>query len=125
MTLDLIALAYLLDWIIGDPQWLPHPVRLIGLVIETGEDLTRKLASGRVGEFIAGMLLTVVVVSATFAASHYLIRCATIINSLAATILMVYLAATTMASRNLIDEAWSVYRALQTHDLNKARLRVG
>ena len=84
MTLDLIALAYLLDWIIGDPQWLPHPVRLIGLVIETGEDLTRKLASGRVGEFIAGMLLTVVVVSATFAASHYLIRCATIINSLAA-----------------------------------------
>jgi adenosylcobinamide-phosphate synthase len=29
-----LALAYLLDLIIGDPRWLPHPVRIMGRLIE-------------------------------------------------------------------------------------------
>ncbi len=29
-----LTLAYLVDLIIGDPRWLPHPVRTMGLLIE-------------------------------------------------------------------------------------------
>jgi adenosylcobinamide-phosphate synthase len=125
MPAYLFVIAYFVDWILGDPQWLPHPVRLFGSVITRGENFARKVISGRVSEFIAGMMLTILVVSAAFTASHYLLRYATLLNPLAGKILVIYLAATTIASRDLIDEAWSVYRALQSHDLDEARLRVG
>ena len=32
-----LALAFLLDLAIGDPAWLPHPVRLIGRYIAWAE----------------------------------------------------------------------------------------
>ncbi len=37
-----LVLAYLLDLVIGDPRWLPHPVRLIGRAIEKYEFYLRK-----------------------------------------------------------------------------------
>ena len=37
----LFALAYLLDLIIGDPRWMPHPVRGIGRLIEKVERMLR------------------------------------------------------------------------------------
>jgi adenosylcobinamide-phosphate synthase len=39
--MNTILVAYLLDLIWGDPHWLPHPVKLIGKLIETGEDFLR------------------------------------------------------------------------------------
>ncbi len=33
----LLILAVIVDALIGDPSWLPHPVRLIGKAIEKGE----------------------------------------------------------------------------------------
>src|SRR5258708_7190841 len=125
MPAYLFAIAYLVDWILGDPQWLPHPVRLMGSVIKTGEGFVRKLVSCQIGEFIAGMMLTAAVVSVAFTASHYLLRYATLLNPLADKILLVYLAAATIATRDLIDEARSVYRALQSRDLDEALERVG
>ncbi len=37
-----LASAYLFDWIAGDPEWFPHPVRLIGKGVEQGERLPAK-----------------------------------------------------------------------------------
>ena len=125
MPLNLFVFAYLLDWIIGDPQWVPHPVRLIGSIITTGETILRRLVKNKYGEFIAGSLLTIVVVAGTYLASFYLLKAITALRPFAGNIVVVYLAATTMATRNLIDEARSVYRALQSHNLDEARNRVG
>ena len=36
-----LALAFLLDLAIGDPAWLPHPVRLIGRYIAWAEGRLR------------------------------------------------------------------------------------
>lgn len=36
-----LTIAYLLDLIIGDPRWLPHPVRSMGLLIEKLESWIR------------------------------------------------------------------------------------
>ena len=35
----LIGAAVLLDLLLGDPAWMPHPVRLIGRLIDFGETL--------------------------------------------------------------------------------------
>ena len=37
MTAPRFALAYAMDWLIGDPEWFPHPVRWFGKLIRFGE----------------------------------------------------------------------------------------
>ena len=37
--------GFLLDWILGDPVWLYHPVRLIGAFISYGEKILRKVCA--------------------------------------------------------------------------------
>jgi cobalamin biosynthesis protein CobD/CbiB len=38
----LFTLAYALDWLIGDPEWAPHPVRWMGRLIQVGENFLRR-----------------------------------------------------------------------------------
>ena len=38
-----LILGYILDLIIGDPQGYPHPIRLIGKLIEYVEKSLRKM----------------------------------------------------------------------------------
>ena len=40
------AAAYALDWCVGDPEWLPHPVRLIGWSIAAAERDVRRPVAG-------------------------------------------------------------------------------
>jgi len=41
-ALLLFTLAYALDWLIGDPEWAPHPVRWMGRLIQVGENFLRR-----------------------------------------------------------------------------------
>ena len=59
-----IAVAYFLDWIAGDPEWLPHPVRLMGLSIKLAEPLLRWPGQTPLQEVIAGTVLTAATQSA-------------------------------------------------------------
>ena len=43
----LLMLAFLLDLAIGDPRWLPHPVRIMGSAISRTEIYLRKIKSGK------------------------------------------------------------------------------
>lgn len=47
MNLAVAAGGCLVDWIIGDPAWIPHPVRLMGNMIGTLESCLRKWMPGR------------------------------------------------------------------------------
>ena len=51
-----LILGYLLDLLLGDPRWLPHPIRLFGDIISKG---THFLNKGRF-KFYKGLLLTMV-----------------------------------------------------------------
>ncbi len=108
-----IGLAVLLDVLVGDPHWLPHPVVAIGKGIRALETVLRtrcrKLR-------MAGVVLggTVVVVSAAVAWSLSLIHPA----------IEVYLLFAALAPRCLGDEARKVYRSLVGGTLEQARLQV-
>ena len=53
-----LALAFVLDLLIGDPYFLPHPIRLIGKGIETGERFLRKaFPDTQRGQLAAGTVL--------------------------------------------------------------------
>jgi adenosylcobinamide-phosphate synthase len=58
----LIAAALLIDMLLGDPSWLPHPVRFIGQLIEFAESA---LWTGHRGQDLRrGGLLVVHVIAA-------------------------------------------------------------
>lgn len=62
-----VLVGFILDLIIGDPQGLPHPVRLFGRVISKGELFIRKLLPKTYrGEYIGGLLLAVSVMALAF-----------------------------------------------------------
>jgi adenosylcobinamide-phosphate synthase len=119
------ALAYALDWLIGDPLWLPHPVRWMGRMIRSGERLLRRFAHTPRGEFVAGLLLTIVVVGVFGAGSWRLLFWLRVWNPTLAFVVSVYLAASTLATRSLLDEARAVRRFLVNGDLHSARTQVG
>src|SRR5713226_5776846 len=118
------VLAYTLDWLVGDSSWLPHPVRWMGRMIQGGERLLRRFAHTRQGEFVGGLLLTVVVVGTFGAGSWRLLLWLQGWNQTLAFAVSLYLAASTLATRSLLDEARAVRRFLVNGDLPSARKQV-
>jgi hypothetical protein len=68
--------AYALDWVAGDPRWLPHPVRLMGRAARWGESFARRWARKPLAEMAAGALVSSVVIGVSSVAAHGLIRLA-------------------------------------------------
>jgi adenosylcobinamide-phosphate synthase len=113
-----IAAAYVLDLLLGDPRWFPHPVKYIGrgaLALE--EPLRRYIANQR----LAGALAVVIVVGGTAALAAVTLLAARRVHPWledAVSILILY---TTFATRDLASHAMAVYRALRRHNLPAAR----
>ena len=120
----LLALAYALDWLIGDPLWLPHPVRWMGRMINGGERLLRIIARNPTTELLAGLGLTIIVVTTFGIGSWFLLLWLRGVNPALAFVVPVYLAASTLAIRSLLDEAQTVRRFLVNGDLLSARQQV-
>lgn len=73
MKLLSIVLAYLLDLIFGDPEWLPHPVRSMGRLIEF---LEKKLRGSISNQILSGAVLATAVVGLAYLGSFFAIRLA-------------------------------------------------
>jgi adenosylcobinamide-phosphate synthase len=121
----LFALAYALDWLLGDPVWLPHPVRWMGRMIRSGERLLRRFGRTPSNELIAGLGLTVIIVGTFGVGSWVLLRWLRGWNQTLAMAASAYFAASTLATRSLLDEARAVRRLLVNGDLLSARQQVG
>jgi adenosylcobinamide-phosphate synthase len=123
-ALLLFTLAYALDWLIGDPEWAPHPVRWMGRLIQSGEDSLRRFVRTPCGEFIGGLSLSLLVVMAFGLGSWLLLRWLDGWNQTLAFVVELYFAVTTLATRSLLDEARAVRGLLLNSDLLAARRQV-
>jgi adenosylcobinamide-phosphate synthase len=123
-ALMIFALAYALDWLAGDPEWAPHTVRWMGRLIQVGENLLRELIRTPRAEFLGGLLLSLSLVGAFGAGSWLLLLWLGQLNQLLASVVALYLAVTTLATRSLLDEARAVRRLLRDSDLPGARRQV-
>ena len=119
-----IITAYFLDLIIGDPYWLPHPVRIIGKVIEYLERILRKNNQNQRTEKIKGILLTVITVGLSYYIIYFLIYIAGIISPGLKFVFSSFFIFTALSTKNLGEEAFSVYRALKENNLELAREKV-
>jgi adenosylcobinamide-phosphate synthase len=118
---SLLAASYALDWLIGDPEWMPHPVRTIGWTIRNGERIIRRLDSGKRWELVAGCILAVFVTAISALVAWRTIRKAYARDRVFGTILEIWLGSTCLATRNLLDESAQIIRILNTGDLSSAR----
>lgn len=120
-----MLLAFFLDASIGDPAWLPHPVRLIGSGINKTETFFRKIFKTSSSEKLAGVLLVIVIVGSVFAVTFFTIGTIQhqrdILALIPATIVLVYLTSTTIATRELIHSAQAVIESVKAPDIKLAR----
>lgn len=123
-ALLLFTLAYALDWLIGDPEWAPHPVRWMGRLIQFGENFLRRLIHRPGAEFIGGLALSLLVVGVFGMGSWLLLKWLGGWNKTLAFVVALYLAVTTLATRSLLDEARAVRRLLLNSDLPGSRRQV-
>jgi adenosylcobinamide-phosphate synthase len=105
-----IAAALALDLVLGDPSWMPHPVRFIGCAVTLGE---ARLHTGEPrADFRRGVLLASAVVILTALAAWIAVAIAsTVANSFGLTA-AVLIAWTTLALNGLDRAAGEVERAL-------------
>ena len=120
----LLPAAYLIDHMAGDPEWFPHPVRLIGHAITSGEAVLRRPGQGSSIELASGAALTCAVVGTTYWLNAAVIAKAHRRSRILGYATELLLAWTCLAARNLEDEASAVTRALQESDLTLARRRL-
>lgn len=121
---NLILLAYVADQLAGDPEWFPHPVRLIGHGITRGEAALRHAHQGNRVQFLSGAALTAAIVAGAYAGTRKLLREAQNRSALLGDGAEILLAWTCLAARNLQQEATSVLKALESGDLVLSRSRL-
>jgi adenosylcobinamide-phosphate synthase len=119
-----LAAAYIFDWIAGDPEWFPHPVRLIGRGIKEGEQILRRSRQTPAAELVAGGALTFGVVVSVYLATAKMITWANKRGRRMGFAAETLLAWTCLASRSLHDEASAVVNALEESDNTQARQRL-
>jgi adenosylcobinamide-phosphate synthase len=121
---SVLAAAYLFDWIAGDPEWFPHPVRLIGRGIDEGERVLRRPEQTHAAELAAGGVLTLGMVVVAYLSTAKTIAWMKERDRRLGFAAEMLLAWTCLASRSLHDEASAVVNALEKHDIVLARQRL-
>jgi adenosylcobinamide-phosphate synthase len=120
-----VLLAFLLDLLVGDPAWIPHPVVLIGKAIEKLERLLRRVSQSPAALKITGILTAMTIVGASWGLTFLLVRWIFSINYWAGAVLSIWLISTTIAARGLSEAAGEIYILLQNGSLAEARRKVG
>jgi adenosylcobinamide-phosphate synthase len=116
-----LLLAVLLDALAGDPRWLPHPIRWMGLAVERGEAWMRALPLPLV---MGGGLLAVGLILGTYAAASTIIVLASRCHPLLGFLLNVVLLFYCLSTRSLAEAAKGVWQVLVRGDLAAARRTV-
>lgn len=114
-----------LDLLLGDPHFLYHPVRLIGLLISALEKALRKaFPKTKGGEKAAGFFLVIFTLFFTALGSALLLRLAEMGGSIVHFLVKALMVYSLLAARSLRDESMKVYRKLKAGDLPGARKAV-
>lgn len=122
-----LTLAFLLDLAIGDPSWLPHPVRIIGRAITALEHILRRII-GEKGEKAAGIVLVMLIVLPSgflaYLMQELLHRESHGLSLIISKAVLIYLVGTTIALRELVASAGRVISAVKAGIREDARVKL-
>lgn len=120
MTIEVFIGAYIIDIIVGDPHWFPHPVAIIGRWTRFVEGKIRAHTT-HVSEKKGGIVLWLSVVIPTFFITYGITEASFFISAIVGMIVTALLASLTLATRSLYEESRVVIDALTRGDMEEAR----
>jgi adenosylcobinamide-phosphate synthase len=124
MPLTNLICAFFLDLAIGDPNRLPHPVRIMGKYIDRMENFLRGHSSVNNGKK-AGILLVISIVIPAIVITAFIQEAlhwpSEGVFRIVGAIILVYLTATTLALHELITAAGLVIEAVRVGNMADAR----
>lgn len=121
--MELILVSYIADLFFGDPQWFPHPVRGIGKLIDLF-DRTLNTNTKKAVSYILGMITTFLIVGISGLSAYVVIQSAVRFDPLAGKIAWVFVAYSTLATKDLSVHALAVYNELVKKNIGRARKKL-
>lgn len=124
MTLLAWCLAWLIDFVIGDPPRWPHPVRWIGHLINVVQRAVRRLCHSDRALRIGGGVMWLLVVGLTYAVAWGVLRLAAWVHPWLGWGVEVWMIFTVLAGRCLARSAEDVARPLRDNNLTESRIKL-
>ena len=125
-------MGFLLDLVLGDPYYLPHPIRLIGKLIEGAEKVLRGMgirgkdskedSNGRA--FRQGIGLVLIVIISVVAVTFFLLFMANWLHPVLGVVVECIMTYQILAVKCLKVESMKVYQCLKNGNLEQARKAV-
>lgn len=116
-----LSLAVVMDILLGDPLWLPHPVRWMGKAIERLEPRFRALPFP---PLVAGAFMAVLLVACVWIAGLLLVWLAVSVHPIVGVIVQAIMIYTCISARSLADAALGVIKTLHQSGLAAGRQAV-
>ncbi len=113
--------AFLLDLCLGDPRFLPHPIRWMGRAIEGLEPSFRKLP---LPPTVSGAIFAAALVLCTWATTLLLLLAAQAFHPVVKIIIEIVFIYYCISAQSLQDAAMDVSRSLAQKELKAARTKV-
>ncbi|MCC3145475.1 adenosylcobinamide-phosphate synthase CbiB [Halanaerobium sp. Z-7514] len=123
-SIYLLSAALLIDLIISDPAFLPHPVVITGKFINFLEKKLRKKEQSPSSQKFWGLVLVLIVIAAAYIITALIIRGALNLNQYFGYTVNLLLFSSCLALKGLVDSGKKVYSALKEDNLEAARKRV-
>ena len=125
VLLTAIILGFILDFIFGDPRWLPHPICFIGKLISITEKAVRRFCGEKPeGLLMGGFVLVVIVLTVAFAVPYFILTLAEMYSPVLAFAVETFMFYQIFAMRSLKEASLQVYDALKSGDLQEARKKL-
>ncbi|MBB6734332.1 adenosylcobinamide-phosphate synthase CbiB [Cohnella zeiphila] len=124
-TVLIALLAIAVDWLVGDPARLPHPVVGIGKLISFLEKRLLRNGLPSAAARLRGTALTLTVTASSGALAWAAVALAGLLHPWLGLAANVWLVSTTFAVKGLKQAAYRVYNPLVKGDLAEAREKVG
>jgi adenosylcobinamide-phosphate synthase len=118
MSSYLLPAAFILDLIVGDPVFLPHPIRLMGKAIERLENWFR---SRIINETRAGIWFAIILIAATWAAAWGIIRLALVLSPALGWAVQLVLLYYCLSTRSLYEAGMGIYRSICLNGVDAAK----
>ena len=120
-VLYILPAALVLDLLLGDPRWLPHPIIWMGRAIEGLEPVFRRLINNLI---VSGALFAVSLVGTVWLLAWIFLKIAWYVDPLVGGLIETVLIFYCISIRSLRDAALMVKRTLEQGTVEQARAEV-
>jgi adenosylcobinamide-phosphate synthase len=114
----IITVAWIVDAVIGDPEFIPHPVRAIGKSVNIFESILRGYFKN---QKIAGVFLGLFVPCASLFLTLIIVRLASYVSCFFGAIVSALIIYTCLSTRSLANEAMNILKKLREGDMGGSR----